>query len=104
MGIREGTLIVGVRMIACACATSTPRQAASKSAAPTDEAQAPALTPLSDLRIIGLEAPYGAATARLTNFSRCILPSSEASSSWLIALSNWRRNMPPLASPMIEAW
>ncbi|WP_349643735.1 MULTISPECIES: hypothetical protein [Bradyrhizobium] len=38
VGIRVGTLIVGVRMIACACATSTPRQAAIKSAAPTDEA------------------------------------------------------------------
>ena len=38
VGVREGTLIVGVRMIACACATSTPRQAAIRSAAPTDEA------------------------------------------------------------------
>jgi hypothetical protein len=37
VGVREGTLIVGVRMIACACATSTPRQAAIRSAAPTDE-------------------------------------------------------------------
>jgi hypothetical protein len=38
VGVREGTLIVGVRMIACASATSTPRQAASSSAAPTEEA------------------------------------------------------------------
>jgi hypothetical protein len=38
VGMREGTLIVGVRMIACACATPTPRQAASSSVAPTDEA------------------------------------------------------------------
>jgi hypothetical protein len=38
VGMREGTLIVGVRMIACACATSTPRQAASSNVAPTDEA------------------------------------------------------------------
>jgi len=37
VGVRVGTLIVGVRMIACACATSTPRPA-SRSAAPTDEA------------------------------------------------------------------
>jgi hypothetical protein len=37
VGVREGTLIVGVRMIACACATPTPRQAAIRSAAPTDE-------------------------------------------------------------------
>jgi hypothetical protein len=36
---------------------------------------------LSDLRVIGSEAPYGAATARLTNFSRDILLSSAASSS-----------------------
>jgi hypothetical protein len=38
VGVREGTLIAGVRMIACACATSTPRQAASSNAAPTEEA------------------------------------------------------------------
>jgi hypothetical protein len=38
VGVREGTLMVGVRIIAWACATSIPRQAASKSAAPTDEA------------------------------------------------------------------
>jgi hypothetical protein len=38
VGVREGTLIAGVRMIACAWATSIPRQAASRSAAPTDEA------------------------------------------------------------------
>jgi hypothetical protein len=38
VGVREGTLIVGVRMIAWAWATSTPRQTASRNAAPTDEA------------------------------------------------------------------
>jgi hypothetical protein len=38
VGVRVGTLMVGVRMIAWACATSMPRQAASRSAAPADEA------------------------------------------------------------------
>ena len=38
VGVREGTLIAGARMIACACVGSTPKQAVSNSAAPTDEA------------------------------------------------------------------
>jgi hypothetical protein len=55
VGMREGTLIVGVRMIACACATWTPK-ALSRSAAPTDDAQAPTLARLSDLRFINTGA------------------------------------------------
>jgi hypothetical protein len=38
VGVRVGMLIVGMRMIAWAWATSTPRQAASSSPAPTDDA------------------------------------------------------------------
>jgi hypothetical protein len=55
VGMREGTLIVGARMIACAYATSTPR-AFSRSATPTDEAQAPALVRLSNLRFMNAGA------------------------------------------------
>ncbi len=110
VGTRDEILRLGERMMLCAEAGELPAPKNSDSAASKTIAGRIFSRQVVSTRVMGLrpqsawQPAHGVATARLTIFSFCNLLRRFANSSFDVAtLANCRRNMPPVAPPIIEA-